>query len=405
MAIAPIFRSVLRSPAGAVLISLQIALTLAIVSNSIFIIKERVDKMARPTGMPEEQILTARVMYFGKNIDYAAQARRDLDFLLQQPGVMNATHTNSLPLAQGGSTSTICYTADSRGEEGCPYSAAIYNGGYRLLDTLGLNLLEGRDFRVEEILGNTFGGTIKSQLIILSKATADKYFPAGDALGKTLYVAEKPHTIIGIVERLQSYWVHGSEEEAEMAGLLPVYNHDFFSRLVIRAESDAIPALKQNLERDLLKLNDRRVISRIHTVKEMRDRIYADDQAMLVILICVIVLLVVITGLGTAGLVSFTVARRQKQIGTRRALGARKVDILGYFLLENGLISGAGAALGCALAIALNQYLMQSYELPRIGLEYVAATVVLLLLIGQSASYFPALRASTVSPAVATRTV
>ena len=405
MAIAPIVRSILRSPAGAVLIALQIALTLAIVSNSLFIIKERIDKMSRPTGMPEDQILTARMLYFGKHVDYAAQAQRDLQFLLAQPGIINAAYANALPLGYGGSTSSLCTDAEGRREDSCPHSVALYPGGYHLLDTLGLTLVAGRNFRPEEILDTSFGGNITSNLMILSKPAADQYFPDGRAVGKTLYVADQAHTIIGVVERLQSPWVSDSEEQAEFTALLPIKSHGFFANLAIRAQPDAVKAIQQRLQQDLLALNDRRVVSEIRTVAEMRNDVYANDQAMLVILVCVVLLLVVVTALGTAGLVSFTVARRQKQIGTRRALGARKIDILVHFLTENGLISAAGALLGCALAIGLNQYLMQNYELSRLGLEYVAATVVLLFVIGQLASYFPALRAAAVSPAVATRTV
>ena len=147
MAVGPIFRSILRSPAGAILIGLQIALTLAIVSNALFIIQDRIEKMARPTGLPEEQILTARMLYFGKNIDYAAQAEEDLQFIRNLPGVINATQVNSIPLGQGGSNSTLCYVPSGNGDDECPSSSAIYNGGYHLLDTLGLSISSGRGFR------------------------------------------------------------------------------------------------------------------------------------------------------------------------------------------------------------------------------------------------------------------
>lgn len=405
MAIAPIVRSLLRSPAGAILITLQIALTLAIVSNSMFIIQDRITKMSRPSGMPEEQILAARILYFGKNIDYAAQADRDLQFLLRQPGVINATQTNSVPLGGSGSSSSLCRAQPNNDPDNCPYTVGVYMGGRHLLDTLGLKLVAGRNFLPEEVTVSDFTGARAARLIILSQAVADSYFADQNAIGKTVYLGGRAHTVIGIVEHMQSPWVAGSEEQAAMTALLPAISHGFWTHLVIRAEADSIAALQRDLERDLLQLNDRRVVNRIETIDDMRQRVYANDRAVLIILLSVIVLLVLITALGTGGLVSFSVARRQKQIGTRRALGARKIDILGHFLLENGLISGAGAALGCALAIALNQYLMNTYELPRIGVEYIAAAALLLLLIGQSASYFPALRASGVSPAVATRTV
>src|SRR5262249_17909160 len=67
-----------------------------------------------------------------------------------------------------------------------------------------------------------------------------------------------------------------------------------------------------------------------------------------------VVLLVLVTSLGIVGLTSFSVAERTRQIGTRRALGARRVDILRHFLLENWLVTSLGLGLGVLLAYGLN---------------------------------------------------
>ena len=70
------------------------------------------------------------------------------------------------------------------------------------------------------------------------------------------------------------------------------------------------------------------------------------------ILLLVIALLIGLTALVVVGLTSFHVRQRTKQIGTRRALGARKADIIRQFLLENWVITTAGAVLG-----AVNMFL------------------------------------------------
>jgi putative ABC transport system permease protein len=111
----------------------------------------------------------------------------------------------------------------------------------------------------------------------------------------------------------------------------------------------------------------------------------------------------VVTALGIVGLASFWVGQRRRQIGVRRALGARRVDVLRYFQTENFLLATMGIVLGMALAYGVNLFLMREYELPRLPLLYLPVGAVLLWLLGQVAVLAPALRAASVPPVVATR--
>jgi putative ABC transport system permease protein len=117
--------------------------------------------------------------------------------------------------------------------------------------------------------------------------------------------------------------------------------------------------------------------------------------------ICLILLGV--TAAGIVGLTSFWVGQRHRQIGVRRALGARKIDILHYFQIENLLIAGIGVVLGILLSVGLNLWLMSHYEMTRMPVAYVVTGVLVMLAIGQAAVFVPARRASNVPPVVATR--
>ena len=118
-----------------------------------------------------------------------------------------------------------------------------------------------------------------------------------------------------------------------------------------------------------------------------------------------IVLLVAITALGIVGLASFSVNRRTRQIGTRRALGASKAAILRYFMTENFLISLVGVLIGAGLTVGLNMFMVETFSLTRISWYLVPAAMLILCIVGQIAVFQPARRASAVPPAVATRTV
>ncbi|MEO5626491.1 MAG: FtsX-like permease family protein, partial [Dokdonella sp.] len=128
-------------------------------------------------------------------------------------------------------------------------------------------------------------------------------------------------------------------------------------------------------------------------------------RAMAIILGVVIFALLCITALGIVGMASFWVAQRTRQIGTRRALGATRFDILRYFQTENFIITTMGLIAGGILAYAFSLWLMQTYQSPRLPWYYVPIGFVCLWVLGQLAVLGPALRASRVPPAVATRSV
>ena len=399
----PMIRAIFRSPAGAVLIALQIALTLAIVSNSVYMIKIRIDKMERATGVQEDEVVFARIFYYGKSVDKDAQTSIDLAFFRDQAGVKSVTATNSLPLGGNNNSSTVCYELTDSSPENCPAGVSIFRAGEDFIDTLGLQIIAGRSFTSADYKESKGLANIDSNVLIVSQQLADRYFPQGDALGKLIYLADSPQTIIGIVARLQRPRGASNGEEGAYSVIAPAKTNPGF--LVIRAEPSAIAAIRDSFEQDILKLNDGRVVIGVDTMADLRDSSYRNDNAIISMLVMVITLLVSITALGISGLVSFSVANRRKQIGTRRALGARKIDIVQQFLLENALVCSAGIVIGVVLAFGLGHYLMQNFSLPSLNPWFVAGTIVLLFTISQLASFFPALRAAKISPAIATRTV
>jgi putative ABC transport system permease protein len=118
-----------------------------------------------------------------------------------------------------------------------------------------------------------------------------------------------------------------------------------------------------------------------------------------------VTLLVIITSLGVAGLTSFNVTRRYKQIGTRRALGATRGQIVRYFLAENLLFTAIGIVLGSLFAIAVNTVLVSAFSVPKFSWLWLPVSMVGLIVVGLLAVLMPARRAAQVPPAVATRTV
>ena len=129
------------------------------------------------------------------------------------------------------------------------------------------------------------------------------------------------------------------------------------------------------------------------------------DRGMAVVLSVVISLLIGLTALVIVGLTSFHVTQRTKQIGTRRALGARRIDIIRQFMLENWMITTAGAALGAILTVFVAYWLEVSFEVQRLDWRYLPVGIASLWVLSALAAFEPARRAASVPPAVATRSV
>jgi putative ABC transport system permease protein len=153
------------------------------------------------------------------------------------------------------------------------------------------------------------------------------------------------------------------------------------------------------------KVDPNRVILERQTYAEVRSKYFRQDRAMAWLLAGVSIALLIITALGVVGLASFWVQQRTRQIGIRRALGATRGDILRYFQLENFILATLGIIIGMALAYAINLWLMDKYKVSRLPAEFLPIGALVLWLLGQAAVLGPALRASLIPPAIATRSV
>lgn len=403
MEIRPILSALAHHKTGTILAALQIAVSLAIIVNALFIVHARIEKINRPTGMDNHNLIAVQVRGFGDDYDPWANIQRDLDTLRKMPGVVDATITNHVPLSGSGSGTGI-RTVDDRNVT--PTASARFTVDEHGLDTLGANLVRGRNFYPEEIAIHLPGQPdMKTPpVVIITQALADKLFPNRDPLNKTVYWnGTDPSTIIGIVDHMQGSWVEWDSLDSNV--FEPWISAYALSTYLVRTKPGQRDAMIPIIEKKLGDLNHHRVVRYVKSLDDIIKHSYELDRTMANILIVFIVLLVGLTALVIVGLASYFVGQRTRQIGTRRALGATQFDILRYFLVENWLITTAGATGGCVLTVAVSYWLETSFHLPHLDWRYLAGSVLVLWLIGQFAAYWPARRASTISPAIATRTV
>ncbi len=416
MTLHPMLAALRHHKAGVFLIALQIALTLAIVCNAIFIIGHRIQRIHRPSGVTEKGLFVVTQAWVGapSGDDPASIAKldamelSDIDTLRRLPDVQSVAAIQSLPLI----SSTWSGSVDAKpGKHDGAARAAYYFGDQNMLSTLGLKLIAGRDFTAADVEHRGRRDPAKPPITIITRALAKRLFPDGHALGKTVYMDSDtvPTRIVGIVARMQSPSVESwSNSFAWNSMLFPVRLDAGYSRYAVRAKPGREAQAMQAARKALFADNPMRVMPEawgVQSFSGIRAKAYRADRGMAILMSVICLILLAVTAAGIVGLTSFWVGQRHKQIGVRRALGARKIDILRYFQAENLVIAGAGAVVGIVLAVGLNLWLMHRFEMDRIPIPYVLLGVGVVMLLGQAAVFMPARRASGVPPVVATRSV
>ncbi|MFC0049011.1 ABC transporter permease [Rheinheimera tilapiae] len=397
----PMLRALMRNKIGALLIALQIALTLTIMVNAIFMMLARSAQMARPSGLDEQNTFYLTNTVFAPNYNLQAALAQDLQRIRQTPGVVAATQINAIPLSGGGWSMSL---QNKPGDDIDGTGVAVYMVDEQGIAAMGLELIAGENFAPSDVIWRDQGATEWPAKIILSQAMAAQMFD-GDwkkALGQTLYINNhEPMQITGIIKSLQAPW--NGWDNVENAMLVPQQLDSRNSRFFIRTEPGRRDALMPQLEKALAESDKGRIVRNMQTMEQTRADSYREDLATYNILLTVIVVLTLITGFGIVGLAMFSINRRTRQIGTRRALGASQWQIMRYFMLENLLISGLGVLLGIGGAVGLNIWLVSTFAMKPLTPGLLLVGCAALLAVGQLAVSYPALIAARISPATATR--
>jgi putative ABC transport system permease protein len=391
-----------RSKTGAVLVAMQIALTLAIVCNALFIVKARIAGANRPSGVAEDEVFQLLYAEIGEPTDPFSASQRDLEILRAIPGVKYAASVNSFPMSRSGWGTGISIDPTKPSSS---IGVAAYFAGGSFVQAFGLELIEGRDFTEADVrIIDPKRGELLPDHAILSAHLAKRLWPNESAIGKTLFLGSdataRPMKVVGVVKTLISSSARDAPEAYDSI-IFPLSSGRMY--YAVRANAADRSRVMAEAEKQLSAADNRRVFVHAHTMNEIRERRFRNERGGANLLIAITIGLLLVTASGIVGIASLWVNQRKKQIGVRRALGARRIDIVRYFVTENVIITTVGIALGVVLAIGLNQLLVSKVELARLPLVYVGGGTIAAWALGLLAVLGPAWRAASVPPAVATR--
>ena len=404
----PLLSSMRRQPLMPGLIVLQITVACAILCNTLFLLAQQAGPLLIDDGIADKEVIIIDQIVRPDGNWSAAQGSAGAAALAHIPGVKHATAVVGAPMRE---TLTMVYDLKSHTGASAMVSGFI---GNQLIDTLGLRLSRGRDFTDNEYSDLQMGddGNAGTTPIIITEALGRALFE-GNPVGQALTSGDggSHYVVVGVVAHLLRYQLSELDDgKAEYAILLPRRPAGLpLLSFVLRADADqrdavikAVPGLLQATYAGQMAKSFNPVVS---SYEQLRSNGLRNRRAAVWLLLTVNLVVATITLIGIASLSGYWIQQRTRQIGIRRALGATRMQVMRHFLAENLLLTSAGLLMGLVLALVINQWLMQHYELPRLPWAYLLVAGGLMLLLGQLAVTAPARRAAQLPPASATRSV
>ena len=404
----PILSSLRRHKIAALLIILETALAFAIVSNALYMVVGRLERVRMPSGIDERSLVMLRLDTSDRSQGTVASGLADVAALRTIPGVESATVANSMPLS--GMQWGLSFSTRPMDSIGSGVGAPLYLGGPDLLKTFGVHVLAGSEFAPSAYADFRRKGFIDQLMTVhqalITKALAERLWPHGQAVGKEMYMGKTRVQVVGVVSNIIRPYVSADAHDPAnyFAAIYPRrLGPDLGAFYVLRCKPADRSRILEAARAKLQALHPTETVGLHETFTRMRRHYFANDRSMAWLLVGTMLALLGVTAVGIVGLASFWVQQRTRQIGVRRALGACRADIRRYFQAENFLLATTGILIGCAAAIVINVWLMAHYSVPRLPVIYLPVGALLLVGIGQIAVLGPAIRAARVPPTRAMR--
>jgi putative ABC transport system permease protein len=408
MAIKAVCSSLWRSPVGPLLLAAQVALSMVILANVAYVVSIRLENTRRPTGLDLDNIFWISSEGHGQDYNQQSTVQFDLEYLNLLPGVVAASAASSIPQTFDAQETAVSGDPDQKETR----SVLMYQMTEKFLDTLGLRLIQGTGYLKDAVTparsNADAAGTIFGPEVVITAALAERLFGSSEAaVGKTLYFSlarGRSATIVGVVERMQAapFFLPGTNFVNEIV-LVPAVPAGPIALYLVRTRPGFRDQLMTRVVNEFEPLQRDRYVNAVKSLADTASEARAADRASAVVLAILASLVLAVTMLGLFGFAAFAVTSRTKEIGTRRAIGATRTDILKQFLLENWLITTAGAIAGVVVTLAFALQLSILLELPRLPIAFLVGSMALVWIAGLLAALMPALRGAHVPPAVATR--
>ncbi|MBN2314091.1 MAG: FtsX-like permease family protein, partial [Sedimentisphaerales bacterium] len=379
---------------GKVLVSVQVALSVLLVTGAGLLLQTVVNLYRVDTGFDMENLLVFRLNpaqagHKGRElVDCYERVREAISSL---PGV-HSVALSSITLLSGSSTSYAITIPGRPTDEHFQPNQMIISDGF--FSTMGIGLLSGRDFNQADDQGS-------APVAIVNQNFCKSFFPDDDCLGKTFNVGGTVYQIVGLCCNARYDDLRG---EAPPIMYFPYRQRPedrmtFEVRAVLPAMS-LVPAVRRLVARIDNNLPLENVATQQQVVRNrfVPERLFAGLCGVLAFLA------LLLSSIGLHGLMAYDVERRIPEMGIRLALGARPKDVAWSIVCQALILATIGIMIGIPAALALARLARSAF----FGIEphdpmTFALSIILLLGVAVFAAWMPAHRASKTDPMEALR--
>jgi len=270
-------------------------------------------------------------------------------------------------------------------------------------ETMGVPIVEGRDFRDSDREG-------AERVVIISRSVAQRLFPGREAVDRHLQwtdgvmkfigISTEPRRIIGVVPDVDD---ENIIPQPAMTVYQPSAQEGFNGRLFVRAQNDPY-ALVPTITKTIHDMAADQPVERASSLEDVRTEVLTPDRLNAIVFGGFAALALLISVVGVAGVLAFSVSGRTREFGIRQALGAQPRSILTKVLSEGLVIAGVGVAAGLVLGFVLERTIGKYIgEVQAPGALPLIASAAVILAAAVIASALPAARAARVDPSEALR--
>jgi putative ABC transport system permease protein len=384
------------------LVVAEVALALVLLVGAGLLVRTLTQLQNVPLGFEPRNLLTMTVAKSPTDRpEETGEFFRQLTERLRAiPGVTGASVTWQLPLS--GASAATGLNIEGRPDEpaGKIPMGVIHSAGPDYFRTMGIPLLEGRDFTDHDDLNS-------APVIIVNETLAKKFFPGGDALGKHILPGfstngnYRMREIVGVVGDVKH---QGLRSAAAAEFYFPQAQMPVTSMtLVVRTARDP-HALAAPVRRVVQAMDANAPVFAVMTAEEYMSRSLASARFNMTLLAAFAAVALVMTAVGLYGVISFSVSQATREIGIRIALGAKTRDAIRLVMGQGMILTLTGVAFGLVAAFGLTRVMAGLlFGVEATDPATFAGVALLLVAVAALACYLPARRATKVDPMVALR--
>ena len=243
---------------------------------------------------------------------------------------------------------------------------------------------------------------------VIGTYIANELFPDGNAVGSYIKFNNKSFKIVGILTQTED----GEEGTADDVMIIPYNVAQRLSRagsvstIYVRAkDAQKVDVLKENIESTLYKLYENEDYYRVTSQQAMLETLSSVTDTLSIVLAGIAAISLVVGGIGIMNIMIVSVTERTREIGIRKAIGARKINILIQFLIESLIITLLGGITGIIIGCVGITIIGKMDLVPAVySIKWIVISLVVSLLIGVIFGLFPAYKAAKMDPIKALRT-